>query len=358
MFLNLRELLVENTGVLETNANLFLHQTRDTKTVYRGPTAPITCVAIGGPKLDTVFGGCWDKDIWSWNGSTRSVTKRYKGHSDFVKCVLVTSLQGEDILISGGADAKIMVWSVEKGTRIHVLRDKSETMMAVQCLTLDPRVQGSDILRLFSSSSDPHIRQWTISLNSAEQIYGITAPESGQGPGETILEHETSIYSLTFDEDHGGSEDHLEIANLWTASADGTAKCLSSLCNWTVEETFGHGDYVRAVAITPDWVITAGRSEDIKIWNRGTGDLFHVYEGHYEEVTGLVTMAGNEKIVSVSIDGTLRTWSLLKGDIERIKKEEEDRENGLMEDEVPSVKKTLLTEEEERELAELMDDSD
>lgn len=272
-----------------------------------------------------------------------------------MKTVICARIGEEDVLISGGADAKIMVWSVEKGTRIHVLRDKSETMMAVQYLTLDPMLTTSDRLVLVSSSSDPHIRRWAISLTFAEQLLEAVASEVNQTPRETILEHETSIYSLLFSEDDDGEG---QGSNLWTASADGTAKCLSRSRNWVTEETFEHGDYVRAVALTPDWIITAGRSEDIKIWDCSTGELYHVYEGHYEEVTGLIVMDGGKQVVSVSIDKTLRTWSLMKSDMERLQKEKEDRNNGVTKEDAPAAKKSLLTEEEERELAELMDDSD
>lgn len=316
----------------------------------------MTSVAIGGPNNETVFGGCWDKDIWSWNIPKRSLAKRYKGHSDFVKAVICARIGEEDVLISGGADSKIIVWSVEKGTRIHVLRDKSETMMAVQCLTLDPILTTPDCLLLFSSSSDPHIRTWTISLTSSQQVVETTASELNQVTRETILEHETSIYSLLFSDEDDGEE---QGSNLWTASADGTAKCLSRSREWAAEETFEHGDYVRAIALTPDWIITAGRSEDVKVWSSSTGELYHVYNGHYEEVTGLIVMAEGKKVVSVSIDKTIRTWSLLKSDMEKFNKEREDIEKGVVKEDCASaVTKSVLTEEEEKELAELMDGTD
>lgn len=72
-------------------------QTRDSKTVYRGPTAPVTSVAIGGQGGATVFAGCWDKDIWSWDMETRALGRRYKGHSDFVKTIICTRIEGKDV---------------------------------------------------------------------------------------------------------------------------------------------------------------------------------------------------------------------------------------------------------------------
>jgi len=57
----------------------------------------------------------------------------------------------------------------------------------------------------------------------------------------------------------------------------------------------------------------------------------------------------------VSIDGTIRTWGLGKPDLEKARKEKEEKLKGLEKEEKVKPKKSLLTEEEEAELAELMD---
>lgn len=256
------------------------------------------------------------------------------------------------MLISGGADAKIIVWDTATGERLHTLRDKSDNMMAVQDLAVDPLDSTDSELVLVSSSSDPHIRKWRISLSSASQIFDSASESTENKPSrDTILEHETSVYQISF----FGEDDDVD---LWTASADGSAKCLSRARNWSTEDSYEHGDYVRAVAVTDDLVVTAGRDEDVKVWDRATGKLWHVYEGHYEEITGLVVLEGEKKVISVSIDGTIRTWGLGKADLEKAKKEREEASKGVVKEEKLPVKKSLLTAEEEAELAELMDSDD
>jgi WD40 repeat protein len=224
-------------------------------------------------------------------------------------------------------------------------------MRAVQFLAIDPVDTTDDEVVLASASSDPQIRRWRISLSSANQIIdkGLEDNSSNtKASSQAIREHETSVYKLYFDNDEG---------DLWTASADGTAKCLSRARNWATEETIEHGDYVRAIAVTQDWIITAGRGEDVKVWERSTGELFHVYDGHFEEVTGLVVLDDERKIVSVSIDGTIRTWSLTRNELIKARTEKEEKSKGLLKDN--SVQKeTLMTAEEEAELAELMDDEE
>ncbi|RDW71421.1 hypothetical protein BP6252_07984 [Coleophoma cylindrospora] len=326
-------------------------ETKDTKTVYRGPTAPVTSVAIGGRGGSIVFAGCWDKDIWSWDRESRAPGHRYKGHSDFVKAIICVKIGGKDCLISGGADCKIMVWDTANGERLYTLRDKSESMMAIQDLAIDPHESTETEVVLVSSSSDPSIRRWRVSLQAASQIIdSAETTTSKDHPRNTILEHETSVYHVHFS---GDDED----ADLWTASADGTAKCLSRARGWATEDTYIHGDYVRAVAVTSNWVLTAGRNEDVKVWDRASGKLWHIYDGHYEEVTGLVVLPGETKVVSVSIDGTVRTWDLGKKELEMARIEKEEKMKGVVK-EKEEEKTSLLTAEEEAELAELMDSDD
>ncbi|QSZ34543.1 hypothetical protein DSL72_006137 [Monilinia vaccinii-corymbosi] len=325
-------------------------ETRDTKTIYRGPTAPVTSVAIGGHGGDTVFAGCWDKQIWSWDRETKVPGRKFKGHSDFVKAIVCVNIEGTDCLISGGADAKIMVWNTTTCERLHTLRDKSESMMAVQDLAVDPEESTNNEIVLISSSSDPHIRRWRISLSSASQILDTTEdiPAQSKPIRDTILEHETSVYQVLFAGDEGETD-------LWTASADGTAKCLSRAKHWSAEETYQHGDYVRAIAITDTWVVTAGRDEDVKVWDKATGRLWHVYDGHYEEVTGLAILQGEKQVISISIDGTVRIWGLGKEELDKARLESEEKAKGVMMEEKIGPKKSLMTAEEEAELAELLE---
>ncbi|KAK7417780.1 hypothetical protein QQZ08_011525 [Neonectria magnoliae] len=322
------------------------------KATYRGPKTPVTCLVIGGKDGKTVFAGSWDKDIWSWDVETSRPGRKFSGHADFVKAVVCAKFSGKDVLISGGADKKILVWDTETGRRLHTLQDPSTTMLAVQHLAVDPVLSTADAVILASASSDPNIRRWRITLEGYEQL-----PESFHGKPDaerlTIQEHETSVYCLFYD-------DTSEDVDLWTASADGTAKCLARSRNFTADDSFEHGDYVRAVAVTDQWVITGGRDEDVKVWDRSSGKLYATLFGHYDEITGLVMLRDTEgtsrKVCSVGIDGTIRTWPLGKSELDEVvvKIEEASKAGAKKEDE--DKKENLLTAEEEAELAELMDD--
>jgi WD40 repeat protein len=114
------------------------------------------------------------------------------------------------------------------------------------------------------------------------------------------------------------------------------------------------------VAITDQWVITAGRDEDVKFWDRASGKLYCSLAGHYDEVTDLVVLRGpsgsSQRVCSVSIDGTVRTWPFGKAGLDAAVKEQE--KPALEEEKEKIGANDLLSAEEEAELAALMEDDD
>ncbi|KAK4098204.1 WD40 repeat-like protein [Parathielavia hyrcaniae] len=345
-------LVAESAGAVRL---VKLNDPEDTKTSYRGPTAPVCCVAVGGPKSGIIFAGSWDSNVWSWDLATRAPGRKYVGHTDFVKAVVCAMVGSKDLLISGGADKKIMVWDIATGARLHTLQDGEVNMLSIQDLAVDhaSSTGEEDEVSLLSASSDPHIRRWKVRLDGWEQVVVETASPDAPGTDRrTILEHETTVYKLALD--HDGDE-----VDLWTASGDGTAKCLSRQRNFACEDAFHHGDHVRAVAVTDQWVITAGRDEDVKFWDRTSGKLYCSLVGHYDEVTELVVLRGpggsGERVCSVSIDGTVRTWPLEKAGLDAAVKVQE---KPVEEEKKEVCGEGLLSAEEEAELAALIEDDE
>jgi len=230
------------------NAILFNgSQTGETAALYKGPTAPVTSICFS-PDGRLLFAGCWDKTVWSWDVATRQPKQRYEGHTDFVRAVTSTRLNGQDLLITGGADAQILVFDITSGKRLHVLKGHAKGLqdLAIDPNSLDPE---SKEMIVYSAGSDREIRRFDISAGSQDLTH--TDP---------LLAHDTSVYKLFFDND----------ADLWTASADRTAKCLVRDDNWKPNLVLQHDDFVRDVVVYEQggWVVTACRDEEVRVWNR------------------------------------------------------------------------------------------
>ena len=158
---------------------------------------------------------------------------------------------------------------------------------------------------------------------------------------------------------------------LCTASSDDTALVLfEAPPTWEGEANLPHPDFVRAVAVSlaSNLIATACRDGGVRVFDFTAAEELGTYWGHFDEVTSLVLVrvAGVEKLVSAGIDGTVRTWSLDRADVGGAPKLEEllaAGEVGDQADEDEKGKKKegqggVLTEEEERELEELMSDEE
>lgn len=251
--------VAESAGVIK---RVDLH-TRDVTKTFRGPSAPLTSICVSNDGR-TLFAGCWDKLIWSWDVPSARFKKPFPGHTDFVKTVMTIpaklSPTKSELLVSGGADSEIIFWDIESGKRLNVLKGHSR---GIQAIILDPMAvptssKDSAAPLLWSASSSREIRPCIIAANStpSEQLDLLRSVSLG----DALLQHNTSVYRLCFDED----------GDMWTASADNTAQHLVRSQGWTSDTTLTHPDFVNDIAIneTGGWVITACRDEEVRVWDR------------------------------------------------------------------------------------------
>lgn len=339
---------------------------------------------------------------------SRKRSRRYGGgHGDFVKCVAVARLAGVDggqVLISGGADAAVVVWCVAGGEKLHVLRGHARGVLG---LAVEPAPEPEDELArgqgqgapaphnltVWSACSSRSLRRWDVARGSAGAV---PFASGADGAATDALDvHDTSVNRLCFSfltSPSSGDVSPFDAsrATLHTASSDGSAKTLSPLraahsqrstAQYTTTQTLQHPDFVRAVIVvappcgySDPLVVTACRDENVRVWDAGDGALLGELEGHYEEVTDLVglrNVGGQDVLVSVSIDGTVRRWGWRREVIESGGKGGEREGDGgdaegagggaAGEAEASTGKgggkgEVELTEEEENELAELMDE--
>ncbi|KAJ3190236.1 hypothetical protein HDU85_000529 [Gaertneriomyces sp. JEL0708] len=287
-------------------------------TTFKGHAGPVTSVAIGFTTTgdEYIITSSWDKTARRWN-ATGEPEMTYNGHADFVKKVVIF---GKSVF-TASSDGTVRQWDALTGECLRVFKDHTRAVEDI-VLTEDGSV-------MYSASSDTTIKKWDTSTG---QVLS------------TLRGHLTSVYALLLDD-----------GSLWSASADKTAKRWD-LETETPDVTLEHPDFVKSLCLLPGaaYLVTGCRDENVRIWDVASEKCIKTLTGHYGEVSGLACLGS--KLYSASLDGTIRTWLITdlktpgQSTLDTPKKE-------------PAVirktkKDVTLTEEEERELAELMGSDD
>ncbi|KAJ1307418.1 hypothetical protein OPQ81_001520 [Rhizoctonia solani] len=365
--------------------------------VYRGHTGPVTCLAFFKPERDRtiLLSGAWDQTIRAWEIETGNLISTTKAHSDFLKTLLVIS--DLNLLVSGSSDKHIRLWDLSiltspttQNTSLTQIGSTTGHTRPVECLAADP----SAGYRIYSADSMGVIKAWEVESHPAP-----TSSRRLTHVGD-LQAHKMGITDMWVA--HG---------RVWSASTDNTV-CIQSLEKEAVSRSLDHATHVKSLIplhLTPTGLptlITGSSTGALHIWDlewQGDGDDPAVIDGngaresgmvdvHSHDVTGIalwvrqpVAEAATETasegkelprvksleawIISSSLDGTLRRWrlsDLLDGKYNTIAHEATESQV----DASGPVSKTpqnplggksksfAMTEEEERELAELMSDED
>ncbi|CAB4442050.1 unnamed protein product [Rhizophagus irregularis] len=303
---------IGESGFIAKRINLL---TGKTTKVFKGHTGPVTCLGLWyKDNVEYLITGSWDKTLIKWNTKTKESIHTFVAHTDFVKSLAISHFAS--ILYSGSSDNFIYSWNLVTGEQLQKFKGHSR---GIEDLALDETETF-----LFSASSDGYIRKWNANTGECSHVF--------KG-------HLTSVYALKiFNEE------------MWTASADKTVK------RWDLETgepdtTLAHPDFVKCLVVIGPYVITGSRDENIRIFEIGNGDMINKFEGHFDEVACMAVRGIT--LYTGSLDCTIRKWSIAEEDI-RTKTENKKS----LQKSIPikkEVNSSLLTEEEERELAELME---
>ncbi|KAJ1563604.1 hypothetical protein HK405_001439, partial [Cladochytrium tenue] len=241
-----------------------------TSHVYRGHTGPVTAVEIvyatardagegEDPVVEGLFTASWDKTIRRWDVQSRACVQVLTGHTDFVKCLLLSG----PTLYSGSSDRSIRAWDAASGRTAATATWAGEHTRGIEALAAvvaagaPPAAPGGDGdgvdhdgWALLSASSDGSVRRW-------DQRGRCRAVWSA---------HLTSVYAVVWAAaaDTGDCDDPDEV---WTASADMTVR------RWNFKTgesdvSLAHPDFVKCVAVLPGGLlVTGGRDENLRVWD-------------------------------------------------------------------------------------------
>ena len=102
-----------------------------------------------------------------------------------------------------------------------------------------------------------------------------------------------------------GSEDHT--ARIWSTKTE-RCECIGILT--------GHGDYINAIAIEENFVITGSADKTVRKWDMGSCDCVHVFRGHNSLLNRL--LCTGYFIFTSSYDRTARCWDFDSGECIRV----------------------------------------
>ncbi|KAJ1768199.1 hypothetical protein LPJ74_004976, partial [Coemansia sp. RSA 1843] len=364
------EMCDNDTAVLALGNHLARVADLKAKTCTQLPAkhaGPVTGVAVlnsgyAAGESRIALSASWDKTVKLWPvDNARRTLAILVGHSDFVKCVVAHPTL--PIVYTGSADKTIMVWKLPESVEtLTADRDspleikpskiiKGQHTGQVQTLCLD--AVSADVL--YSAGSDASVRAWDAQT-------GDTLPVDNENLEEWFIprgQHKTNITDIKLTE-----------TELWTASADSTAVGWD-LNSRAADMVLSHKSNVTAVLPVPQAgiVITGTHGGVIYVWrtSNGSPEIIREIHAHTDDVTCL--KAAGRVFYSASLDETLRVWDIMDvvnfqdglqfmpPELAKLKAQAEpDRAVPAHSSNQPSS--SVLTEEEERELAELMSDLD
>lgn len=278
--------------------------------------------------------GVWDelkrqqeqKEERKINWENFTLAQTLKGHSDFVRSVLI-SPDGQTVF-SGSDDSTIKIWELSTGKLIRTLTVHTEFVFS---LAISPDGQ-----KLFSSSGNQGIMIWhwgngeqLLTMNGhSGYVYTLAISPDGQklvssGNNNTIkiwqlsnlssdlrtlTGHSDTIYSLAISRDG---------KTLVSGSKDKTIKIWEFSSGREIRTLTGHSSTVYALAISPDGqtLCSSSGSADstIKIWQLNTGKQLGTLRGHSDAVRSLIISSDGKRLISGSNDKTIKIWELSTG---------------------------------------------
>ncbi|KAI9569051.1 WD40-repeat-containing domain protein [Boletus coccyginus] len=352
--------IAENTHV----AKKIDLESGNTLQIYKGHTAPVTCLAFFKSDFPAVgrilITGSWDKSIKLWNTNPKALICSTVAHEDFVKCLFVLPIAR--LLVSSSSDKTIRFWDLtdvlERG--LTPAGSLSAHSRPVECMAGVAHSETS--VTLMTADTMGVIKIWKLERESGPN------PRWRSDLQDTLDCHRTRVTEILY----GAGQ-------IWTASSDETVQITSYPPDPALTRSIPplhHPLPVRAVlpfSLTPlaePYVVTA-YGDVIRLYDLSTisePEILGEIDAHWHDVTAVrlwMRTSKNEAgqtriepwIISTSLDGTIRKWRY--SELATSTPENPAcRAQPIVISPVPEPAGDAptgeITEEEERELAELM----
>lgn len=311
--------------------------------------------------------GSWDRSVRLWDTSNGRCLQTFLGHEGIVTSVCLSS-DGR-LVLSGGWDNTVRVWDAQTGRCISTLTGHTSMVTAV-------RLSGDRSIAV-SASWDKSIRFWPLpALDGVERPLRLStraayrsAPSIQLQPSELLDEADVAVKDRRWGDalarvrqvqQIGDTRTEGRATRLWrqlsrvcqrvelrsassasliATSASVAAARLNTDARWVItagrsdalhiwdldlercsRTLAGHTDRVWDVCLSTDdlTAISASADRTVRVWDLGNGKCIRVLNGHQSVVSGVALSDDQEVAISGSYDHTVRVWDLVGGDCLRV----------------------------------------
>jgi WD40 repeat protein len=305
----------------DSTVRLWDTQTGENHLILRGHNMGVESIMFSPDGLQIVSGG-YDKTIRFWDSET--------GEPRAVLSPTFSEVYGTAFspdgrwIASGHKDSIVRIWDAVSGEQGPVLIGHTSVVTG---LSFSPNGQ-----RIASSSNDHSIRLWDASTGA---------------PVSILTGHNTAVWSVAFSPDglqlaSGGDDNKVrlwEVNSNWTSVESRGQACavwkaaysldgqviVSHHNGYTVQQwnsttggplppsiKFSGSLCVGAVTFSPDGsqIATAGDDCVIRLWDRQTGAVGAVLDGHQERVSNMAYSPCGSWLIVASWSNIIRLWEL------------------------------------------------
>jgi len=239
---------------------------------------------------------------------------------------------GTGLVVSGGADGKILLWDLPEGKLLHTLA--AAPFVRGLALSADGKLLASvgddavvqlwetatgkpglklsgakDWLRAVAFSPDGksvataghdgRLRLWETAAGKPLWDVSIAPPP----PANTPPGLPAVVNALAFSPDG---------KLLATGGSDAQVTLFQTTDGKLVRALPGHTSAISALAFHPGgaFLVSASKDRTLRLWNLATGQLIKALEGHTSWVQGVVFLHQGTRLASVGADQTVRLWDL------------------------------------------------
>ena len=218
-----------------------------------------------------------DRKIKLWNTETGDELQTFSGHSNIVFEAKFNS--DESQMISTGWDARVNLWDVKSNEILTRIDFGNASAYAVEFTPND--------LYFVAARLDKTLEMWEFDTRSVVRKF---------------IGHTDVVSKITFLK--GGQQ-------MATASWDGSVR-IWDIASGLMTHKLKTEQPVYEVISTGDekYLISGGADRMIRFWNRETGQVDRVLEGHKAPVVTLNLIREEKLLVSSDLDGTTKFWDL------------------------------------------------